>query len=444
MAKDGGLGFFRASDEQKVRLSRRMILSGSAAVVGWAASRAALAEEKKKYPALEDPIPQPTAKDYVGNDTNKPWAQVGAGPSELGHRSPFVQLKRSLRRPTRNIYDESSFTDWRMAGANGMITPSDLCFERHHAGIPLIDPAKYKLLVHGMVERPMIFTLEDLKRLGAERRFVYWECQGNGGHRMIKGKVDPEITIGDTLRMSSACEWIGVPLRTIMEMVNVAQGATWGMAESYDAAGLGRSVDIDTLWNRAYLFYTQNGEPVRPENGYPIRFMVPGTEGNLNVKWVRRIKFSNQFFQTREDIRYGDPVRGGPYYQYSVQFGPRSHIITPSGGMQLTYTGPMEIRGMAYSGYGKVARVEVSTDGGETWQNARLHGPVLPQMATMFTLPWNWDGKETKLKSRAVDETGHRQPTHEWLAKHSPQGASYNAIQTWHVHSNGSITHAAG
>lgn len=434
--------FIRASDGKEMPLTRRSVLAGSAAVIGWVASRAEL-RAQEKYPP-EDPLWQPSREEYVNNDTDRPWAQTGAHPSEVGSRSPFVDLRRTIPMPPRNIYMESSYTDWRMGGAGGMITPSDLCFERHHAGIPLIDPGKYQLLIHGMVERPMMFTLDDLKRLGAERRFVFWECQGNGGHRMSAGEVDPDTTILETLRLSSACEWIGVPIRTLMELVNVDPDATWGMVESYDAAGMNRSVDIDTLWSRAYLFYSQNGEPVRPENGYPVRFMIPGMEGNINIKWVRRIKFADHYFQTREDIRYSDPVPDGPYYQYSVQYGARSHIITPSGGMQLTQTGPREIRGMAYSGNGRIAYVEVSTDGGETWQMARLHDPVLPQMATMFTLPWSWDGSETKLKSRAVDETGYRQPTHEWIAKHSPQGIAYNAIQTWHIHPNGRITHAAG
>ncbi len=292
----------RASDMSTIRIGRRSLLGAGAAVVGWAASRAQL-RAQEHYPQPGDPLPQPSPEEYASNDTDAPWAQTGAHPTPVGHRSPFVKLARSIDMPTRNIYMESSSTDWRMGGAGGMITPSDLCYERHHAGIPLIDPAKYTLLVHGMVERPMVFTLEDLKRLGAERRFVYWECQGNGGYAMSKGKVDPKVTVLETLGLSSACEWIGVPLRAIMDLVNVDPASTWAMVESYDAAGLNRSVDINTIWSRAYLFYSQNGEPVRPENGYPVRFMIPGMEGNINVKWVRRIKFSDHYFQTREDIR---------------------------------------------------------------------------------------------------------------------------------------------
>jgi sulfane dehydrogenase subunit SoxC len=288
----------------------------------------------------------------------------------------------------------------------------------------------------------MVFTLDDLMRLGAEKRFHYWECQGNGGYRPRKGKVDPNVTILETLGRSSAAEWVGVPVRTIMEMVNVQPEATWSLVESFDAAGLARSVDIDTLWNKAYLMYGQNGEPVRPENGYPVRVFIPGYEGNISNKWIRRMKFSNRMFEMREETsRYADHLPDGRTFQYSVQMGVRSHIIRPSGGMQLTYTGPQELRGMAYSGYGKIARVEVSVDGGRKWQVARLHEPVLPQMATLFTLPWSWNGEEVKLTSRAWDELGFRQPTHEWLAKYSPQGASYNGIQTWQIHSSGRVTH---
>jgi sulfane dehydrogenase subunit SoxC len=443
MSNDNGFEFLRASDERKIRLSRRAVFSGGVAIVGWAASRAALAQEfspKHKFP-------QPTRDDYLHDNTDMPWLQPGAGPSEVGRRSPFVKLKRqNITNSTTRIYATGSSPDW--SSFIGTITPSDLCYERHHAGIPLIDPSKYRLLVHGMVDRPMMFTLEDLKRLPAEKHFFYWECQGNGGYRPKGGKVNPNVTILDTLGRSSACEWVGVPLREIMRRVNVHPEATWSLVESFDAAGLARSVDIDTLWNNAYLMYGQNGEPVRPENGYPVRLFVPGFEGNISNKWIRRMQFSNRMFEMREETsRYADHPNTGTYagdtLQYSVQCGVRSHILTPSGGMDLAKNPPpVEVRGMAYSGYGKIARVEVSTDGGKTWQDARLHEPVLPRMATWFTAPWIWDGQETKLKSRAVDELGFKQPTHEWLAKYSPQGASYNAIQTWHIHPNGQVTHA--
>lgn len=409
--------------------------------MGWLAAGRAAAQAQG-LPSHDKMLYQPTRDEYLNNDTDMPWRAAGAGPSELGRRSPFVTPKRTIAAPASRIFMTGSNTDWR--GIDGTITPSDLCFERHHAGIPLIDPAKYRLVVHGMVERPMVFTLDDLRRLGAEKNFFYWECQGNGGYRARSGpeSLNPDVTILDTLGRSSACEWVGVRVRTIMEMVGVHAESTWALVESHDAASMARSLDIDTLWNKAYLMYGQNGEPVRPENGYPVRLFIPGYEGNISNKWLRRMQFSDRQFQMQEETsKYADHVADGSTFQYSVQCGVRSHIIVPSGGMQLTHTGPMELRGMAYSGYGKIAYVEVSTDGGETWQRARLHDPVLPQMATMFTLPWAWNGRELKLKSRAVDESGFKQPTHEWIAKYNPQGVSYNAIQTWHIHPNGSIAH---
>ena len=437
MAKDSDtdLDFFRASDEKKHRISRRQLLSGAGAVVGWAASRSALAQQYSH----DNLFPQPTPDTFVNNNTDQPWSQAGAAPSEKGRRSPFVKLKRTLEVSGTRIYATGSSTDWTKI--IGTVTPSDLCFERHHAGIPLIDPAKYRLLVHGMVERPMVFTLEDIMRLGAEKHFFYWECQGNG-QAPSKGKVNPDSTILDSLGRSSACEWVGVPLRTIMELVNVKPESTWALVESYDAAGLARSIDINKLWNDAYLMYGQNGEPVRPENGYPVRLLLPGYEGNTSNKWIRRIQFSNSMFQMREETsRYADHLPDGSTLQYSVQCGVRSHIITPSGGMNLTETPPpRELRGMAYSGYGKIAGVEISTDSGATWNLARLHEPVLPKMATMFTYPWTWKGEDVKLTSRAWDDQGFKQPTHEWLEKYSPQGASYNGIETWQVHSSGRVT----
>jgi sulfane dehydrogenase subunit SoxC len=288
----------------------------------------------------------------------------------------------------------------------------------------------------------MVFTLEDLMRLGAEKHFFYWECQGNGD-RPNKERVNPNVTILDSLGRSSACEWVGVPMRTIMELVNVSPDSSWALVESFDGAGLARSIDIDKLWNNAFLMYGQNGEPVRPENGYPVRLFLPGYEGNTSNKWIRRIQFSNRMFQMREETsRYADHLPDGRTYQYSVQCGVRSHIITPSGGMDLAAAPPpRELRGMAHSGYGKIAGVEISTDGGSTWNLARLYDPVLPKMATMFTYPWTWNGGDVKLTSRAWDEHGFKQPTHEWLAKYSPQGASYNGIETWQVHSSGMVTY---
>ncbi len=434
--EDQKFEFFRASDEKKFHISRRQLLSGSGAVIGWAASRAALAQEFSH----DNLFPQPTPDTYVNNDTNTPWTQAGAAPTEVGRRSPFVDLKRIIQVSGTRIYATGSSTDW--SRIIGTVTPSDLCFERHHAGIPLIDPTKYRLLVHGMVERPMVFTLEDIMRLGAEKHFFYWECQGNG-EPPRRGKVNPNSTILDSLGRSSACEWVGVPLRTVMEMVNVKPESTWALVESYDGAGLARTIDIDKLWNDAFLMFGQNGEPVRPENGYPVRLFLPGYEGNTSNKWIRRIQFTNKMLQMREETsRYADHLDDGRTFQYSVQCGVRSHIITPSGGMNLADSPPpRELRGMAYSGYGKIAGVEISTDGGATWHLARLHDPVVPKMATMFTFPWIWNGQEVKLASRAWDDQGFKQPTHEWLAKYAPQGASYNGIETWLVHSSGRVTH---
>jgi sulfane dehydrogenase subunit SoxC len=433
--KDSDLDFFRASDEKKFKISRRLLLGGGSAVVGWAASRAALGQVYSH----QNLMPQPTPDNYVNNNTDTPWSQAGAAPTEVGRRSPFVDLKRTIEISGSRIYATGSSTDW--SKIIGTVTPSDLCFERHHSGIPLIDPSKYRLLVHGMVERPMVFTLEDLMRLGAEKHFFYWECQGNG-EAPSGGKVKENSTILDSLGRSSACEWVGVPFRTVMELVNVKPESTWALVESYDGAGLARSIDIDKLWNDAYLMYGQNGEPVRPENGYPVRLLLPGYEGNTSNKWIRRIQFGSSMFQMREETsRYADHTDDGRSLQYSVQCGVRSHIITPSGGMNLAQTPPAnELRGMAYSGYGKIAGVEISTDSGATWHTARLHGPVLPKMATMFTFPWTWNGETVKLTSRAWDDQGFKQPTHEWLAKYAPQGASYNGIETWQVHSSGRVT----
>ena len=319
----------------------------------------------------------------------------------------------------------------------GIITPSDLHFERHHGGVPEIDPATYSLVIHGMVDRPMVFTLADLKRFPSVSRIHFLECSGNLGRT-----AGPETTPGQLAGLTSTSEWTGVPLATLLKEVGVQAKAKWLLAEGTDAAVLTRSVPIEKALDDAIVAYGQNGEPIRPEQGYPARLFLPGWEGNASVKWLRRIEVSDQPFMTREETsKYTEPFANGTARMFSFRMDARSLITYP--GFPVTLTpGFVEINGIAWTGAGKIARVDVSTDGGKTWTAAKLQEPVLSMAHTRFRHLWHWTGGEAVIMSRAVDETGYMQPTRsELLTQRGPGTAGYhlNPITGWVVQASGKV-----
>ncbi len=287
----------------------------------------------------------------------------------------------------------------------------------------------------------MIFTMADILRFPAESRIHFLECSGNTQNW---GKPDAALTVQDTHGLLSCCEWTGVPLKIVLDAVGVRSQARWMLAEGADAAAMTRSIPIEKAFDDALLAYAQNGERLRPEQGYPLRLLLPGYEGNTSVKWLRRLKFGEAPWQTREETsKYSWIMPDGTVREFNLVMEAKSVITAPSGGQKLE-PGFHEISGLAWSGRGKVSRVEVSTDGGGAWTQAVLQEPVLPKCLTRFRLPWRWQGGPALLSSRVADETGFLQPSREALLKQRDARSyyHYNAIQSWRVAADGAVSNA--
>jgi sulfane dehydrogenase subunit SoxC len=355
----------------------------------------------------------------------------GPGPRAVGDRAATARLQRIVRGQAVSSTPHQDLM--------GIITPSDLHFERHHAGVPAIAPESYSLLIHGMVERPTIFTLADLKRFPSHSQIHFLECSGNLGRT-----AGPETTPGMLAGLTSTSEWTGVRLSTLLREVGVRAEARWLLAEGADAAVLTRSVPIEKALDDALIAYGQNGEALRPEQGYPARLFLPGWEGNASVKWLRRLEVSDAPFMTREETsKYTEPFANGTSRQFSFRMDARSLITAPAFPNRLE-RGWVEITGIAWTGAGRIARVDISTDGGATWAPAQLQDPVLPLAHTRFRHMWQWTGGEAVIMSRAVDETGYVQPTKaELLAQRGPGTATYhlNPITGWVVQADGRVVY---
>jgi sulfane dehydrogenase subunit SoxC len=411
--------------------ARRAFLKAGAAAVAGAAS---LETPAKAAPAdAQSALPPNTP----------PWMQSQGAPilsPPYGTPSPFeAGVVRRARVKGRIPTAASSTTP--LQDLHGIVTPNGLFFERHHAGVPVIDPAQHRLMVHGLVDRPLIFTMDDLLRFPSQTRLHFIECSGNSNY----AASPPSATAQDIHGLISCCEWTGVPLATVLAEAGVQRDAAWVLAEGADAAGMTRSVPMAKALDDALLVYAQNGERLRPEQGYPLRLLLPGYEGNMSVKWLRRLKVGDQPFETREETsKYTDLMPDGAARQFTFVMEAKSVITFPSGGQQLRERGFYEISGLAWSGRGRITRVEVSTDGGATWRDAALQLPVLTKCMTRFRAPWTWDGAPALLQSRATDETGYVQPPRETLIGVRGLNSGYhnNAIQTWRVLADGSVQNA--
>lgn len=323
----------------------------------------------------------------------------------------------------------------------GIITPSSLHFERHHAGVPRIDPANHTLTLHGLVERPLVLSMAQLKRLPSTSRIHFIECAGNTAmDHMGQPGSNPQRSHG----LLSCAEWTGVPLKVLLQEVGVKPGATWVLAEGADSSRLNRSIPLAKAMDDVLVAYGQNGEALRPEQGYPLRLLVPGWEGNVSIKWLSRLELVDQPYMTRDEAAfYTDLMPDGRARRFSFEMEAKSVITRPAGEQQLDGPGFYDITGFAWSGRGVITRVEVSTDDGRSWHDAELAGPVLPKALTRFRLPWRWDGRPTSLRSRCTDETGYVQPTREQLLAVRGKFATdhYNAIKVWHVKADGKVSH---
>ncbi len=325
-----------------------------------------------------------------------------------------------------------------LQSVRGIITPSGLVFERHHGGVPDIRPDAHRLLIHGLVERALVFNMDDLMRFPSVSRMHFLECSGNSAGEWGGLGKTVQVTHG----LLSCCEWTGVPLAAVLQETGIDPRARWLLAEGADAAAMTRSVPMEKALDDALLVYAQNGEMLRPEQGYPLRLFLPGFEGNTSVKWLRRIKLGAAPFMTREETsKYTDLMPDGTARQFTLLMEAKSVILRPSGGQQVHGPGFVEIHGLAWSGRGRIARVDVSVDGGRNWRQAQLQEPVLPKCFTAFRLPWQWDGAPAILQSRTMDETGYVQPTREALiaARGFNSFYHYNGIQSWRVGVDGNV-----
>lgn len=398
------------TDEQSI--SRRQLLLGAAGAIG----AAAIGVQAEGAAPEADPSTVP-----------------GAPSAPLGGRSEF---EKPALAPV-GVTTGPSFAP--LQDMTGTITPSDLHFQRHHNGIPTIDPQKYRLIVHGMVDRPLIFTIDELKRFPSVTRVYGIECSGNGrgAFRAPAREMTPQQVDG----LTSNSEWTGVPLAVLLREAGVRSTATWVLAEGGDAPKLSRSIPMEKAMGDALVAYGQNGEALRPANGYPVRLLLPGYEGNACVKWLRRVKAGNQPWMTRDETsKYTDPLPNDTARQFSFVMDAKSLITTPAY-PQVLRRGWNPIRGIAWTGRGKITRVEVSTDGGRTWKDAELQDPVLPMAHTRFQLMWDWQGQAAELLSRATDETGYVQPTRAEFTKVRGPGTDFhfNHIRGWSIEPDGRV-----
>jgi sulfane dehydrogenase subunit SoxC len=355
-----------------------------------------------------------------------------------GRPSDFTDLQRRTV-PWLTASPESSISFSPLQDLKGIITPSGLHFERYHGGIPEVNPDSYQLMIHGLVDRPLIFTMEDLLRMPSVSEIRFIECPANGGMEWKGAQMEAlQFTHG----MISCSEWTGVRLSTLLDYVGVKPEGKWILAEGSDASGMSRSIPMEKALDDAMVCYAQNGEPLRPEQGYPVRLMVPGWEGNVSIKWLRRIEVGDQPWYHREETsKYTDLMPDGRSRKFTFVQEANSVVTNPCPENPIRQKGFIEIEGLAWSGRGTIKAVDLSFDGGVTWKQAEIKGVALPKALTRFSFKTEWNGEEWMLQSRAVDDTGYVQPTLAQLREARGVNSIYhkNSIHTWNVHANGEV-----
>jgi len=411
---------------------RALLASGAVGLAGAGLSIGATA-------AAAEPLTEPQWGLEIGEDT--PPYQTP---------SPFAKnIVRTLTNPKFEPRSSLSRTPHHLL--EGSITPNGLHFTINHTGIPLIDPVKHKLLIHGLVKQPQVFTLDALLRYPLHSRPAFVECGGNSAPLFSPKPIQADLQALHGL--SSCAEWTGVKLSILLEECGIDPSAKWMIAEGGDAPHLMRSVPLSKGQDDAMIALFQNGEPLMPGNGYPMRLLLPGWEGNLNIKFVRRIKLTTEpAMSFWESQVYTEPMPKGKSYNFTFINEVKSFITRPSPGLDLKQPGIYELSGIAYSGRGKITKVMVSADGGKSWAEAALQGPVQSKAFTRFRLPWRWNGGPAILQSRAWDDQGAFQPTRaafvaerSQLDKEPPVTAfrnhHANVITSWAVSSSGKVTH---
>jgi len=414
-------------------LDRRALLRGGAT----------FAAAMTVYALTSSAAAQPLADDS--------WSKVPGGLSPAYEKRSRYEEKivRTLSNPNGEPRTQHARTPHHLI--NGTFTPNGLHFTINHAGTPDIDPDKHQLVIHGLVKRPLVFTLDTLARYPMVSRMTFVECGGNSAPFFSKEPIQASVQALHGL--ASCAEWTGVRLSTLLEETGIEPKAKWFVAEGADAPRLSRSVPMTKALDDAMIALYQNGERIMPGNGYPMRLLLPGWEGNMNVKFLRRIQLTETPAMTYYEARtYAPILPGGKAYQFYFLQEVKSFITHPSPGLALKGPGFYEISGVAYSGNGRISKVMVSADGGQSWAQAALQEPVLSKAFTRFRVPWRWDGSPAVLQSRAWDEAGNAQPTRAQIiaargetTKVPPvtafPGQHFNGITTWAVEGNGEVKH---
>ncbi len=332
---------------------------------------------------------------------------------------------------------ESSVNFTPLHELDGIITPSGLCFERHHGGIAEIDPAQYRLMISGLVDKPLVFTLDDIKRFPRINRVHFLECAANSGMEWRGAQLNGcQFTHG----MVHNVMYTGVPLKHLLNEAGVKTSGKWVIAEGADSSGMNRSIPLQKTLDDCIVAFRMNGEMLRPEQGYPVRLVVPGWEGNMWVKWLRRLDVTDVPLLAREETsKYTDLMADGRSRRFTFIMDAKSVVTNPSPQAPLKAKGQNVLSGLAWSGRGTIRRVDVTLDGGRNWQEARIDGPVLDRSLTRFYVDFNWQGQELMIQSRTHDSTGYVQPTKDELRKVRGVNSIYhnNGIQTWLVRANG-------
>ena len=406
--------------------SRRGLLKGMAAGAGLVATAGAARAQLGGDPDL---LPDYTK--YLG---------PGVDASPYGMPSPFEAhvVRRSVEWLTASVESSVNFTP--LHALEGNITPNGLCFERHHAGVAEIDPAEHKLLINGLVEKELVFTMEDLRRFPKVNRIHFLECAANSGMEWRGAQLNGcQYTHG----MIHNVQYTGVPLRYLLEEAGLRTNARWLLPEGADASVMTRSVPLEKGLEDCLVATHMNGEALRPEQGYPLRLVVPGWEGNMWVKWLRRIEVGDEPWHHREETsKYTDLMEDGRSRRFTWIMDAKSVITNPSPQAPLNHkSGFTVLTGVAWSGRGTIDRVDVSIDGGRNWRNARVDGVKADKGMHRFYYEFDWDGSPLLLQSRAIDSTGYVQPTKDELRAVRGENSIYhnNGIQTWHVKANGDV-----
>lgn len=369
------------------------------------------------------------------------WAQeLGDGVDHLpyGIPSPFESdtVRRTVPWLTADPISAINFTPIHQL--DGIITPNGVCFERHHGGVARYDPADHRLMINGLVDRELVFTMADLMRFPRENHVFFMECSANSGMEWRGPQMDG---VQYTHGMIHNVMYTGIPLRLLLEEAGIRAAGTWILAEGADASGLTRSIPLEKALDDCLVAFKMNGEALRPENGYPLRLVVPGWEGVTWIKWLRRLEVGDKpWHQREESSKYTDLMADGTSRRFTWEMDAKSVITSPSPQMPITHgPGQTVISGLAWSGHGTIPRVDITLDGGVNWHKARMDGPSLDKSLHRFYYDFIWDGKPLLLQSRAHDSTGYIQPTKDALRKLRGLSSTYhnNGIQTWAVNEEG-------